>query len=695
MNFHDSVSLLKGVGPKKKEILNQIGIITNIDLLYYFPRKYLDRSITENIILREGEQVTLLGSVLDKYLAHGKKSRLIVGFQTLHNERISLIFFKGLSFFQKIFQEGMIIAVSGKIEYFRGFQIIHPDYEIISKGSHENPNNIDPDEYDLTHTGRIIPLYSSTEALKQEGLDSRGFRRLIKQIIDSNLNIPEILPPEVIKKRKLLTRKNAFTSIHFPENNEELNLARYRFAYEELYFFNLLVEYKKSQRNKIKRELWPIVDSKTEAIVRNNLPYTLTTDQESALLEIRNLTQSEQPMAVLLQGDVGSGKTIVAFLTALHYTDNDVQVAFVAPTEILARQHFLSIFSFLGNMPFLGIDLLLGGENKKSRNEKLQRLSSGETSILIGTHSLFQKDIIFKDLGLVIFDEQHKFGVDQRELLRSKGKNPDILAMTATPIPRTLCLTLYGDLNLITIKHKPSGRKPIDTRWYTEERRAGVYKAIKKYVDQGRQCYIVYPLVEESEKLDLKSCIESFENLNLHIFPDYNLGLLHGKMKNAEKETVMDAFKKNEIQILVTTTVVEVGVDVPNATVLVIEHADRFGISQLHQLRGRVGRGTHESFCILMTSNYISDDAKIRINALLETEDGFKLAETDMKLRGPGELLGVRQSGLPDFKIANLQDDTELIIQSKEDAIKYNKLNDLEKLEIRYRFEEGRMLFPN
>jgi ATP-dependent DNA helicase RecG len=334
-------------------------------------------------------------------------------------------------------------------------------------------------------------------------------------------------------------------------------------------------------------------------------------------------------------------------------------------------------------------------KKKKTRREKLARLKEGETLLVIGTHSLFQDDVVFSDLGLVIIDEQHKFGVEQRESIRAKGKNPDILAMTATPIPRTLCLTLYGDLQLITIKTKPMGRKPIVTKWITEDKRPAVYNSIKKYLAQGRQCFIIYPLIEESEKVDLESCIESYERLRMFEFKDYKIGLLHGRMTSAEKDSVMHAFKANEIQLLVTTTVVEVGIDVPNATVLVIEHSDRFGISQLHQLRGRVGRGEHESFCILLTPDKVSEDAVTRIEAMVRTNDGFELAEVDLKLRGPGELLGLRQSGLPDFKVGDLEKDEVTILESKEDAIEFGSIGDMEKLELRTRFTEGRILFPN
>ncbi|MCR8647410.1 ATP-dependent DNA helicase RecG [Leptospira interrogans] len=706
------VTVIKGVGPSKAAALASIGIDTLQDLLNFFPRRYLDRNLTDNVLLKTGETVTLIVEVIDAYLAHGKKSRLVVGTKTRNNERISIVFFRGVNFFQKIFQPGTTLVATGKLEYFRGFQLIHPDYEILtsaikttypisSTGSKKKKQEQEPEEElselpEMIHAGRIIPLYPSGEVLKSEGLDSRGFRKILYSALEKlKGKIPEILPNEILKRRGLILREESYREIHFPTDENSLDTAKYRLKYEELFYFNLLIEHKKKEREKIKRVLWPLPESETANKVRKNLPFQLTEDQNSALQKIKELTNKEQPIAVLLQGDVGSGKTLVALLTALRYIDNQIQVCMVAPTEILARQHYQTILSFLGNMPFLGIELLVGKEPKKNRYEKLYRIKKGDTLFVIGTHSVFQEDVYFSELGLVIIDEQHKFGVDQRETLRSKGKNPDILAMTATPIPRTLCLTLYGDLDLLTIKSKPKGRMPIQTKWFQEDRREGIYKSIRKYVSSGRQCYIVYPLVEESEKVDLKSCIEAYEYLKHEIFPDFEVGLVHGKMEVEEKDRVMREFSKNRIQILVSTTVIEVGIDVPNSTVMVIEHADRFGISQLHQLRGRVGRGDQESFCILMTDSKVTEDAKVRLEAMVNFSDGFALSEIDLQLRGPGELMGVRQSGLPDFKIADLRKDSNLIELTREDATLFGNPGDLEKEEIRGRFSEGRLLFSN
>ncbi len=686
LQLTSSVSEIKGIGPKKKLVLEESGIHTVQNLLYLFPRRYLDRNFTSSIILRQGETVTLLGTIADSYLAHGKRSRLMVGLKTQNNERITLVFFQSVHFFHKIFTQGRKIVVSGKLEAFRGFQIVHPEYEFLTSE--------DGSEDELLHAGRIIPLYPSTEALKKEGFDSRGLRKVIRSALDE-LRLTENLPEGVVQRQALLSRSEAMELIHFPDSMTTIEKAKERFAFEELYYFQLLLLFKQKEREKIKRSLWPLPESNSEKALLKNLNFELTTDQSEATRTVLALGKKDAPYAVLLQGDVGSGKTITALLIALHYTDNQIQVAFLAPTEILARQHYETIYKFLGNMPFLGIELLLGGENKKIRAEKLDRIQKGEVRIVIGTHSLFQPDIQFSDLGLVIIDEQHKFGVDQRETIRKKGKNPDLLAMTATPIPRTLCLTLYGDLELISIKTKPKGRKPIDTRWFLDEKRPGVYKSIRKYVNEGRQCYIVYPLVEESEKMDLESCTEAFETLRKEVFPEFQVGLLHGKMKSLEKEQVMSAFKKNEVKILVTTTVVEVGVDVPNATILVVEHADRFGISQLHQLRGRVGRSDLNSFCIMITGANISSEAKERIDALVESNDGYFLSQKDLEIRGPGELLGVRQSGLPEFQVENLATDQPLIEKARAEAIRFGKWGETEIGEIRNRFEEGKFLFAN
>jgi ATP-dependent DNA helicase RecG len=689
MNLNTKIDVLHGIGPARLKILNSQNIFTLGDVLYYFPRKYLDRNFTNKVLIKEGDYITLPVQILNSYLAHGKKSRLIVTVKSERGEKINLLFFKGIPYFQKILKAGLALVISGQLEYFKGLQIIHPELEILN----------DTEDSNLIHTGRIIPLYPSTEQLKENGMDSKGFRKLVKQIFDlhdsKKLEIPEILPSENLKKRNLLSRNQAFEKIHFPDDQESIEESRRRFAYEELYYFSLLMEFKKQKRELVKRVLWPLQKTPTGDTLLKKLPFSLTEDQTNAISTIIKGSFSDRPVATLLQGDVGSGKTITALMIALHYTDNRIQVAMVAPTEILARQHYINIMNLLGNFPFMGIELFLGKEKEKTKKEKAERLKSGETLFAIGTHTLFQEDIEFNDLGLVIFDEQHKFGVQQRESLRSKGKNPDILAMTATPIPRTLCLTLYGDLNLVLIKSKPKNRKSITTKWITDDKRDAVYNSLKKYLKQGRQAFVIYPIIEESEKIDLESCISGYETLKTNIFQEYEVGLLHGKMKSNEKEIIMEKFKKMEIQILVTTTVVEVGIDIPNANVMLIEHSDRFGLSQLHQLRGRVGRGEWESFCILMSKEKVSPEATQRLDAMTQFEDGFALSEIDLKIRGPGELLGTRQSGLPDFKVANLQNDLILIEEAKEDSSNNKILAEIDKLEIRNRFEEGKILFSN
>ncbi len=689
MKLEDSISKLTGIGPKKLKALESISIKTISELLNYFPRRYIDRNFSDTILLKHGEIVTLIVTVIDSYLAHGKRSRLLVGVKTKNHERISLVFFSGVNYFQSVFKTGMNLVISGKLEYFRGLQISHPDYEVISSETEE----------DFVHAGRIIPLYSLTESMKRDGIDSRSLRKLMIQIVDEmnqkKILISEILPKPILKKRNLLDRNSSYSEIHFPTDDKKLQEARKRFAYEEFYFFHLLMNFKKKEREKIKRKLWALPHSQTAELIEKKLPFELTPDQKSAIQKVTSLSKSDIPYACLLQGDVGSGKTITALEIALHYIDNDVQVVLLAPTEVLARQHYSTIQNLLSHSPFMKMDLFVGKEKEKTRKEKIGRLKSSETLLAIGTHTLFQDDIEFANLGLVIIDEQHKFGVEQRESIRLKGKNPDILAMTATPIPRTLSLTFYGDLELVLIKSKPKNRKEIQTKWIKEDKRALVYNSVKKYLNQGRQAFIIYPLVEESEKVDLESCIEAYERLKELEFKEYNVGLIHGKMPQQEKERVMVEFKKNNIHVLVATTVIEVGIDIPNANVLVIENADRYGISQLHQLRGRVGRGEHESFCIMITAEKVTDEATERLTALTQSNDGFYLAEVDLKLRGPGELLGLRQSGLPDFKVGDIIKDEKLVVEAREDVLEFGSIGDMEKIEMRNRFTEGRILFPN
>lgn len=682
------VDLIKGVGEAKKKALLKEGIATIEDLLYYLPRRYLDRSVRDVIFLEEGP-ATLLVQVKSSFLAHGKRSRLMAQVRTLQGHPITLVFFHGIRFYRYSLKPDAYLAVSGRLEKFGGgFQMVHPDLESLDSADMEG----------AIHTGRIVPLYPGNESLKKAYLDSRGIRKLIDQSFQTNnfFEVPELLPDVLLRKYNFLSRRLALQQIHFPDSEEQLQSAVNYLKYEELFLFGALMHRKQELRRKFTRQLWPLPFGKSKLYhqLLLNLPFDLTKGQLKAIETIASGCQKDSMSAYLLQGDVGSGKTIVALAIALHYIENNCQVALMAPTEILARQHFRTLTVLPGLMANLNIDILTAADTKKTKELTIDRMRRGDSNLIIGTHSLIEPSVEFDSLGLVIIDEQHRFGVEQRENLRRKGKNPDLIAMTATPIPRSLTLTVFADLEPVFLKEKPAGRKPIQTMWLTDERRQGLYKSIRNHVSKGRQCYIVYPVIEESEKLDLRAATDAHKELSETIFPEFKVELLHGKMKSVDRERVMNEFRAGRIQILIATTVIEVGVDVANATIMVIEHADRFGISQLHQLRGRVGRGSEESFCILM-SNSITEPAQERLQALVGSEDGFDLAEVDLRLRGPGELLGLRQHGLPGFKLADFVKDRQLVESSYQDARQNPTLTEAAVHSIRHRFEEGVIVFPN
>ena len=683
------IEIIPGIGEAKKKVLNKIDIKTVEDLLYYFPRRYVDRSIHDQFFLQEG-YLTLLVKIQSSYLAHGKKSRLVVQCRTIQGNPISLLFFHGIQYYRYALKKEKSYVVSGKLEMYKGVPtMIHPEMEAIDEEDLDN----------AIHSGGIIPIYSTTEALKKVGLDSRGLRKIIHTVIqkiEGEWIVPELIPENIRSKYQFPSRKEVLKQIHYPDNKESLKIARKVLKYEELYLFGCLMQKKKEERQSYPRILKPLEfgESKLFEILKKNLPFEFTSGQIEAIKRMIDGSQKDYMSAYLLQGDVGSGKTIVAFSCALHYIEKGIQVALMAPTEILARQHYNTLSTLPGLLPGVHLDLLTAGETKKNKEKILDRIRRGDSNFIIGTHSLIEDNVEFFNLGLVIIDEQHRFGVNQREMLRRKGKNPDLITMTATPIPRSLCLTIFGDLEPVYLKEKPAGRKPVKTIWLKEDQRDGLYKSIRKYVSQGRQCYIVYPVIEESEKLDLRAATEAYEELKNVIFSDFRVELIHGRMKADEREKIMQDFRNGKVHILVSTTVIEVGVDVPNATIMVIEHAERFGISQLHQLRGRVGRGTEESFCILV-SNSDSDNAKERLQAIIENQDGFELAEIDLKIRGPGEILGIKQHGLPDFRIADFIKDRKLVEIAYQDAIENRQLNEHAIKFIKRSYQEGIVLFPN
>jgi ATP-dependent DNA helicase RecG len=636
---------------------NQLGVlakksIRNIqDLLFYLPRKYIDRSAQLDFrTSRAGDEVTFIGQVSGSEVKYGRRRRLIV-YCLFDNFKVELVFFQAIPYYQKLFQRNTTAAFWGKIEIFRGkVSMLHPEVELLSGD-------------ELTHTGKIIPVYKITESMRKCQLTSRSLRSAISAVLKTgSFVISDPFFDEYPKQEEFLPLLQALEYIHFPSTMDDVEKARLRLAFDELILFSVFMYEKKQQRKLLKKSFLPSKNqNKTwPDILIKSLPFKLTPDQVNAIDRIRKLVYESSPYGVLLQGDVGSGKTLVCLFAALEYLEDGIQVAIMAPTEILAKQHYLNFINYLSVLPFLQMELLTGSEKASEKKAKLDRIKRGDTLLVVGTHALIQEAVEFSSLGLVVIDEQHRFGVEQRDALRSKGVSPDLLTMSATPIPRSLTLSLYGDLEPVILKEKPPGRKPVDTRLFDEAELPGLYRGIKKYVDQGRQAYIVYPLIDESEKTSWASVMADYQQLEKDVFKDYRLGLLHGRLASDEKDRAMQKFKQGLIQILVTTTVIEVGVDVPNATVMMIRNAEKFGLSQLHQLRGRVGRGGHQSFCILVKSVRSTDDAEKRLHCMVESEDGFYLAQKDFEIRGSGELLSTRQSGVSEFKIADLRIHTDI-----------------------------------
>ncbi|HEY9165643.1 MAG TPA: ATP-dependent DNA helicase RecG [Candidatus Kryptonia bacterium] len=671
------VQYVKGVGPKRSEALEGVGIRNAFDLLNYFPRRYLDRSRILKIAdahsaLLIPDEVTFVGRIRSIQPV-GRGRRFL--FVKLADETGSIrcVWFNGVQYFIHAFEEGELIAFSGHVTAYQGQPcLVHPDYDHLEDQSDE----------EFLHTGGIIPVYPTTEGLRRVGLDSRGLRRTIRKLVDAldDFIFPDDpLPQPVVTTHSLMSLRDAIASIHFPSDAIQLDRAQRRFKFEELFYLQLLLAIR---RNLIVHSAGIPMRTDSELIrktISELLPFKLTESQKKVLREILSDLKLDHPMHRLLQGDVGSGKTIVALLAILIAVENGYQAAFMAPTEILAAQHYETIRNYL-NSHKIASALLIGGQKKDVRADIYSGIESGKTPIIVGTHALIQENVKFSKLGLIVVDEQHRFGVVQRMTLQEKGRNPHLLVMTATPIPRTLSLTIYGDLDVSVIDEMPGGRKKIKTALRGESSRSNVYGFIREQVLAGRQVFIVYPLVTETEKSDLKAATQSFIKLRDEIFRGFKVGLIHGQMTETEKNDIMLAFKGNAINILVATTVIEVGIDVPNATVMVIEHADRFGLSQLHQLRGRIGRGVHQSFCILMTQDKLLEEKKLetreeatafqRLKLFTSTTDGFKIAEYDLAIRGPGEFFGTKQSGLPPLRLSDLIRDREIILQARKAAFK-------------------------
>ncbi len=673
LTLKSDVMYLKGVGPKIAYLLNKLGIYTVSDLLYYFPRKHVDYSSRTRIRdLQVGETTTIFGTIRSVEAFTTKNNLGVVKVKISDGSgSINLNFFtaRANKFAQermkKQFPKGAGIMVSGtvKLNSYDGMLTLDkPSYSIM-EDEILNSSNL--------NLARIVPIYPLSENLSVKTL-----RKAIFKTIELFKNeVETVLPKYLIDKYHLMEKKEALEQIHFPRDNESLERARYSLVFEEFFLIQLRFAVLREENNKNLSSI-PLEIKKDGLVMRfiNGLPFKLTGAQQRAVNEILNDLNSTKPMQRLLQGDVGSGKTVVACIMLLAAIENGYQAAIMAPTEILAQQHYNNLSKWL--IPLgLRVELFLGSIGKKQRQLSETNLRNGQVDIAVGTHALIQNNIEFANLGAIVIDEQHRFGVKQRVALRKKSQNPQVLTMTATPIPRTLAITLNGDLDLTIIDELPKGRKPIITTMTNSRRQ--IASLIRREVEAGRQAYIVYPLIEESETLSAKAATEEREKWQNEIFPEFKVGLLHGKLKNDEKDEVMNKFKNREYDILVSTTVVEVGVDVPNATVIVIENAERFGLSQLHQLRGRVGRSDLQSYCIL-SSSAKSQETKARLNIMTQTNDGFVIAEQDLQIRGPGEFLGTRQSGLPDMIIADIVNDSKILELARGEAIEFVKNYNIE-----------------
>jgi ATP-dependent DNA helicase RecG len=660
-----SIEYLKGIGPQKGALLRkELNIHTYQDLLYHYPFRYYDRTqiLKINQINAQSETVQFIGKVDDFYEeGEGRKKRLIVTVKDTTGS-IELIWFQGINYIKKELEHGKLLLIFGKISNFNGhLNLAHPEIEYFNEQS--------------LNAG-LQPVYPSTENLKFRGLNNKSIAKTTSNLFDkiNARDIVENLPIAICKNYNLCSRYEALKWIHFPENMTQLNAARRRIKWEELFVSQLKIARVKAFNDATKGYTFEKVGTIFNTFYKSFIPFELTNAQKRVLKEIRQDTTTGFQMNRLVQGDVGSGKTMVAILSMLLAIDNNFQSCMMAPTEILAKQHFESIKNVVGDLP-IKVALLTGSTKIKERRQLLQELLEGTIHILIGTHALIEDTVQFKNLGLAIIDEQHRFGVDQRSKLWNKNKlAPHVLVMTATPIPRTLAMTVYGDLNNSIIDELPPGRKEIKTIYRNEQYRAKIMDFIRSEIDKGRQAYIVYPLIEENEKLAYESLTKGYEQVKV-FFPDhkYKIAMVHGKQENELKERNMRRFIDGEANILVATTVIEVGVNVPNASVMLIESSERFGLSQLHQLRGRVGRGAEQSYCILLGSHTQSNESKRRMDIMCSTNDGFKIAEEDMQMRGPGDLYGTKQSGILKFRLADILVDKDILEETRIEALKVLK----------------------
>ena len=661
------IEYLKGVGPARGKTLNEEAeIYTYDDLLHYFPFRYIDKSKVSRIvdINSTSEYFQVKGKVKDLREIKQKRGKRLEA--TLYDDSgtIKMVWFKGTGWIKDFLKPDEEYLVYGKPNLFvKQLNFTHPEMQ---KAEGEM----------ATQSGNLQPIYHSGEKLSAKGLNSKGIEKLVFTLLkDAEGKIGETLSDELISKYRLPKRSKAFRQIHFPENFNEQKKASWRLKFEEFFFLQLkLAKNKVFKQKKFKGVVFEEVGVKFNAFYKHHLPFELTGAQKKVLKEIRRDLKSGVQMNRLMQGDVGSGKTIVALFCMLLAIDNGYQCCMMAPTEILAQQHFATVSELLKDMN-VSVALLTGSTKESDRKPMLASLLNGELNIIIGTHALIEDRVQFDNLGLAIIDEQHRFGVAQRARLWKKSKvPPHILVMTATPIPRTLAMTVYGDLDVSIIDELPPGRKPVKTLHRYDKSRLNVFQFLEDEIKKGRQVYIIYPLIEESEKMDYKDLMDGYESISRRFpMPDYQISIVHGRMKSADKEFEMNRFARGETQILVATTVIEVGVNVPNASVMVIESAERFGLSQLHQLRGRVGRGAEQSYCILLSSYKLSEDGKIRMETMTRTTDGFEISEADLQLRGPGDMMGTQQSGIMDLKIGNIVRDSDILNAARSEAFELVK----------------------
>jgi ATP-dependent DNA helicase RecG len=652
---------VKGVGPKVGHLLARKGLKTVEDLLYFLPRKYEDRRFVKTIATVEvGKKETVIGDVVRAEIHPYNKRKVFEVVLRDSSSTLKAKWFKGsFAYLRSTFKPGLRVILTGDARLYRyELEMIHPDFEVLEEGEDTHQ-----------HFKGIVPVYSETEGLGQKHL-----RRIVLHAVEEYARyVPGPIPRDICERQGLINIIEAVRNVHFPGHGDDIHLlddmrspAHKRLIFDELFYFELAMALKR-KGNILEEGI--AFQTLGEGLTRflSILPFTLTSAQKRVIEEIRGDMARPSPMHRLLQGDVGSGKTVVSMAAMLTACENGYQAAMMAPTEILAEQHFRNIRRWVEALGLKAV-LLLGSTRPAEKKEIARRIGAGEIHIVVGTHALIQEGVEFRKLGFVVVDEQHRFGVVQRAALRAKGSNPDVLVMTATPIPRTLAMTVYGDLDISVIDEMPPGKKPIKTKVFYEKERPRVYEIIRKEAVKGNQVFIVYPLVEESEALDLKDATRMAEHLQKDVFPELRIGLIHGRMKGQEKDDIMKCFNDGQLDVLVSTTVIEVGIDIPQASLMVIEHAERFGLAQLHQLRGRVGRSDIPSYCVLMTDYRGSENARKRLRIMEQTNDGFRIAEADLEIRGPGEFMGTRQSGLPDFRVANILRDGRLLNDARTEA---------------------------